>query len=71
MKIAAAEALVGLISDEELCEEYILPKVFDKRVGPAVAATVAQTVDKEAVEYRLERIGMNGPCQVNVIIIST
>ncbi len=67
MKIVAAEALVGLISDEELCEEYILPKVFDKRVGPAVA----QTVDKEAVEYRLERIGMNGPCQVNVIIIST
>lgn len=42
MKIAAAEALAGLISDEELCEEYIIPKAFDKRVGPAVAAAVAQ-----------------------------
>ena len=27
---------------EELCEEYIIPKAFDKRVGPAVAAAVAQ-----------------------------
>ena len=42
MKIAAAEALAGLISDEELCEDYIIPKAFDKRVGPAVAAAVAQ-----------------------------
>lgn len=42
MKIAAAEAIAGLISDEELCEEYIIPKAFDKRVGPAVAAAVAQ-----------------------------
>jgi malate dehydrogenase (oxaloacetate-decarboxylating) len=42
MKIAAAEALANLISDEELCEEYIIPKAFDKRVGPAVAAAVAQ-----------------------------
>ena len=42
MKIAAAEALANLISDKELCEEYIIPKAFDKRVGPAVAAAVAQ-----------------------------
>ena len=42
MKIAAAEAIASLISDEELCEEYIIPKAFDKRVGPAVAAAVAQ-----------------------------
>ena len=42
MKIAAAEAIAGLISDEELCEEYIIPKALDKRVGPAVAAAVAQ-----------------------------
>lgn len=42
MKIAAANALANLITDEELNEEYIIPKAFDKRVGPAVAAAVAQ-----------------------------
>ncbi len=42
MKIAAAEALAGLISDEELSADYIIPKAFDKRVGPAVAAAVTE-----------------------------
>ena len=42
MKMAAAQALAGLISDEELSEEYIIPQAFDKRVGPAVAQAVAQ-----------------------------
>ena len=42
MKIAAANALAGLISDEELNEDYIIPEAFDPRVGPAVAAAVAQ-----------------------------
>ena len=42
MKIAAANALANLITEEELNEEYIIPKAFDKRVGPAVAAAVAQ-----------------------------
>lgn len=41
MKMAAAAALAGLISDEELTEEYIIPKAFDPRVGPTVAAAVA------------------------------
>ena len=42
MKMAAAQALAGLISDEELTEDYIIPQAFDSRVGPAVAAAVAQ-----------------------------
>ena len=42
MKIAAANAIAGIVSDEELNPEYILPDAFDKRVGPAVAAAVAQ-----------------------------
>lgn len=42
MKLAASEALAGLISDEELSAEYIIPKAFDKRVGPAVAKAVAE-----------------------------
>ena len=42
MKMAAATALAGLISAEELNENYIIPKAFDPRVGEAVAQAVAQ-----------------------------
>lgn len=42
MKAAAAYALAGLISEEELNADYILPAAFDKRVGPAVAKAVAE-----------------------------
>ena len=42
MKVAAANALAGLISDEELSADYIIPKAFDPRVGKAVAEAVAQ-----------------------------
>ena len=42
MKMAAAMAIAGLISDEELSEDYIIPAAFDPRVGPAVAKAVAE-----------------------------
>ena len=42
MKMAAAMALANLISDEELSEDYIIPKAFDPRVGAAVAKAVAE-----------------------------
>ncbi len=42
MKKAAANAIASLVSDSELKSDYILPAAFDKRVGPAVAAAVAQ-----------------------------
>lgn len=41
MKLAAAEALAGLVPDEELSADYIIPKPFDERVDNAVAAAVA------------------------------
>ena len=37
MNVAAALNFANLISDEELCEDYIIPKAFDPRVGAAVA----------------------------------
>ncbi len=49
MKMAAAKALAGLISDEELSADYIIPKAFDPRVGPAVAAAVAQAARDSGV----------------------
>ena len=42
MKIAAAKALAGLISDEELNADYIIPAAFDPRVKDAVANAVKQ-----------------------------
>ncbi|MBE6028292.1 MAG: NADP-dependent malic enzyme [Clostridiales bacterium] len=49
MKLAAAEALAGLIADDELSADYIIPKAFDERVGPAVAAAVAEAARKTGV----------------------
>ena len=49
MKVAAAMALAGLISDDELSEDYIIPAAFDPRVGPAVAKAVAEAARKSGV----------------------
>ena len=49
MKLAASEALAKLITDEELSPEYITPKAFDKRVGPAVAKAVAEAAKRTGV----------------------
>ena len=49
MKVAAAHALAGLISDEELSAEYIIPAACDPRVGKAVAAAVAQAARDSGV----------------------
>ena len=49
MKIAAAHALAGLISDEELSADYIIPKAFDPRVGKTVAAAVAEAARRSGV----------------------
>ncbi len=49
MKVAAANAIAGLISDEELSEDYIIPAAFDKRVGKAVAEAVADAARRTGV----------------------
>ena len=49
MKMAASKALADLISPEELSADYIIPKAFDKRVGPAVAKAVAQAARDSGV----------------------
>ena len=49
MKLAAAEALAALVSPEELRKDYILPRAFDPRVGPAVAAAVAKAAKESGV----------------------
>ena len=52
MKIAAARAIAGLIPDNALREDYVIPGVFDPEVAPAVAAAVA----KAAIETGVARI---------------
>lgn len=49
MKIAAAYAIAGLVSDEELKPEYVIPAPFDDRVGPAVAKAVAKAAKDSGV----------------------
>ncbi len=52
MKVAAAEAIASLITEEELNEDYVIPAPFDSRVAPLVASSVA----KAAMESGVARI---------------
>ncbi|MDP4133637.1 MAG: malic enzyme-like NAD(P)-binding protein [Bacillota bacterium] len=49
MKMAASYAIASLVSDDELRNDYIIPKAFDPRVGKAVAEAVAQAAIKSGV----------------------
>ena len=49
MKKAAAYAIASLVSDDELCREYIIPKAFDERVGKTVAKAVYDAAVKTGV----------------------
>jgi len=51
MKLAAADALVGLVVDD-LREDHVVPSPFDPRVGPAVAASVAEAARRDGVARR-------------------
>lgn len=52
MKLAAAYGLASLVSDEELCETYIIPSAMDERVAKVVAEAVA----KAAIETGVARL---------------
>ncbi|WP_066311291.1 NADP-dependent malic enzyme [Bacillus sp. FJAT-29814] len=70
MKIAAVEAIAGLISDEELNADYVIPGPFDPRVAPNVAAAVAKAametgvarikVDPEEIKEKTKRLALIG-----------
>jgi malate dehydrogenase (oxaloacetate-decarboxylating) len=49
MKLAAVYAISGIITEAELNPDYIIPAPFDERVGPAVAAGVAQAAESSGV----------------------
>jgi len=49
MKMAASYAIAGLITEDELNEDYIIPAAFDERVGPAVAKAVAEAARKTGI----------------------
>lgn len=52
MKLAAAYAIANLISEDELSAEYVIPKPFDPRVAPSVAAAVAKAAMETGVARR-------------------
>ncbi|KMY51239.1 NAD(P)-dependent malic enzyme [Peribacillus loiseleuriae] len=70
MKVAAVEAIAGLIKEEELHPDYVIPAAFDERVAPEVAAAVAKAametgvarrkVDPEDVKKKTRRLAIIG-----------
>jgi malate dehydrogenase (oxaloacetate-decarboxylating) len=55
MKLAAAHAIAGIIPEDHLSEDYVVPSVFDKRVVRAVARAVARAAHESGVARRQER----------------
>jgi malate dehydrogenase (oxaloacetate-decarboxylating) len=53
MKMAAARAIAGIIPDDTLTEDYIIPSVFDKQVVPQVAAAVMQAARETGVARKM------------------
>lgn len=49
MKLAAAYAIAGVIPEERVMEEYMIPSVFDERVAPAVATAVMRVAVDDGV----------------------
>ena len=52
MKLAAARAIAGLVGDDELQEEYIIPSMFDRRVADTVAAATREAAWESGVARR-------------------
>lgn len=52
MNIAASYAIAGLVEEDKLCEEYILPPALDKRIGKAVAKAVMEAARKTGVAQK-------------------
>ena len=57
MKIAAAEAIAGVIPDSHISEDFIIPSVFDKNVAKRVARSVARKAQATGVARRRRRRG--------------
>jgi malate dehydrogenase (oxaloacetate-decarboxylating) len=55
MKLAAAQAIAGIIPEDHLSEDYVVPSVFDRRVVRAVARAVARAAHDSGVARRRER----------------
>ncbi|PLR77790.1 NAD-dependent malic enzyme [Bacillus sp. V3-13] len=70
MKVAAVEAIAGLITEDELHADYVIPGPFDARVAPAVAAAVARAametgvarikVDPEEIKEKTRHLAIIG-----------
>ncbi|MDP8950374.1 MAG: NAD-dependent malic enzyme [Actinomycetota bacterium] len=60
MKLAAAEAIAGVIPEENLSEDYIIPSVFDERVAPAVAEAVGERAKESGMARRVQEHAETG-----------
>jgi malate dehydrogenase (oxaloacetate-decarboxylating) len=60
MKLAAAQAIAGVIPEEDLSEDYIIPSVFDERVAPAVAEAVSETAKETGMARRIQERAETG-----------
>jgi malate dehydrogenase (oxaloacetate-decarboxylating) len=66
MKMAAARAIAGIVSEDELREDYIIPSVFNRDVTPAVAAAVAEQARASGLAQAGDELGFASADMANV-----
>jgi malate dehydrogenase (oxaloacetate-decarboxylating) len=64
MEVAAAQALAGVVEQEELQADYIIPSVFNRAVAPAVASAVAEAAERSGVTRRSRPRGEPDPSEL-------
>jgi malate dehydrogenase (oxaloacetate-decarboxylating) len=57
MKMAAAQAIAGIVDESELRDDYIIPSVFNRDVAPAVAAAVAEKARASGMALAGQEVG--------------
>jgi malate dehydrogenase (oxaloacetate-decarboxylating) len=57
MKVAAARAIAGIVGDDELREDYVIPSVFNRDVAPAVAEAVQREAHASNVAAAGDEVG--------------
>jgi malate dehydrogenase (oxaloacetate-decarboxylating) len=57
MKLAAAKGIAGVVAEDDLSEDYIIPSVFDRDVAPQVAKAVVEEAKREGIARFSEETG--------------
>jgi malate dehydrogenase (oxaloacetate-decarboxylating) len=63
MKLAAAQGIAATVAEDDLAEDYIIPRVFNREVAPKVAEAVIEEAKRDGLARRSEETGTFTPVE--------